>query len=209
MAIVTLVSGGVDSIVMCKILKEDFDEILPLFIDYGQLSAEREWNSCQTLLKECSLPEAIKIDLNGFGKVVRSGITDKDKDINKDAFLPGRNQLFLTVASAYAYQKGADGVSIGILSEKVHLFPDQTEKFIVNMNVAVNSALDKNLTILTPLINFSKEEVIKLAHEFRIHLHKTYSCHKGDKVYCGECISCREIIGSGKKEDFSQFNQGE
>jgi len=207
MVVVALVSGGVDSIVMCKILNEDFDKILPLFIDYGQLSSEKEWESCQILLKECGLPEAVKIDINGFGKVIKSGITDVSKDINKEAFLPCRNQIFLTIGASYAYQEGADGIAIGILSEKFHIFPDQTEEFIVNTNTAINSALDKDITILTPLINFSKEEVIKLAHKHNVPLDKTYSCHKGEGVYCGDCISCREIIDSGKKDEFSQFNE--
>lgn len=209
MAIVTLVSGGVDSIVMCKILLEDFDKVVPLFIDYGQLAASHEWAACQALLKECGLPEARRVDLSGYGRLLSSGITDKSKNIKEDAFLPGRNQLFISVGSALAYQEEADGVAIGLLSEKFHLFPDQTQEFIVNMNTAVNSALGKDITILTPLINFSKEDVIKLADKYKIPLSKTYSCHSGNRKYCGKCISCKEIIDSGQKDKFLQFNEGE
>ena len=68
MAVVALVSGGVDSIVMCKILSEDFDKILPLFINYGQLALDKEWKACQELLKECGLPPAKRVDLQGYGK---------------------------------------------------------------------------------------------------------------------------------------------
>lgn len=208
MGIVTLVSGGVDSIVMAKIIEKQGEEIIPIFIDYGQLAAEKEWTACQKLFRESGLPEVIKVDLKSYGKLIPSGLTDKSKDIYRDAFLPGRNMLFLLVGAAYAHYVGEKKVAIGLLSEETHLFPDQTGEFIVNANFALNSALGDELIILTPLINFSKSQIIKLAKHYNIPLEKTYSCHLGSDRYCGRCVACKEIIDSGEKDSFPQFEGG-
>lgn len=205
MGVVALVSGGIDSLVMSKIIEKQGETVRPIFIDYGQRAARKEWSACKRLFRECNLPEVIKVDLNGYGKLIPSGLTDKSKNIYDDAFLPGRNMLFLLVGSAYAHHKGEKIVAIGLLSEEAHLFPDQTENFIVNANFALNSALDDTLTIVTPLIHFSKSQVIKLAEHYNIPLGNTYSCHSGADRYCGKCVSCMELINSGAKDLLPQF----
>jgi len=167
-----------------------------IFIDYGQLAREKEWLACKRVLKRSNLPEPVRVDLSGYGRLMPTGITDSTKHIHDDAFLPGRNLLFLVIAGSYAHHRGAKKVAIGLLSEKMHLFPDQTERFIVNANIAINEALDDNIAIVTPLINFTKSDVITLAKHYGLPLDETYSCHSGEEKYCGECISCLEIINS-------------
>lgn len=205
MATVALVSGGVDSLVMCKLLTGQGEEVLPLFVDYGQLAAENEWEACKNVLGASDLPEPEKVDISGYGKLIQSGITSGKRDLRSDAFLPGRNLLFLVVASSYALQKGMRNVAIGLLSEGGHLFPDQTQEFIVNANFAINSALGEPFTIITPLINFNKKDVVNLARKHNLPIKKTYSCHLGKEKYCEKCIACKEIIDSVGKKGFPQF----
>ena len=119
MTIVTLVSGGIDSLVMAKIIDLQGEKQIPLFIDYGQLAREREWSACKKVLKASNLPKPVKIDLSGYGKLIPSGITNRAKDIYEEAFLPGRNLLFLVVASAYAHYKGIKKVAIVVLKKIV------------------------------------------------------------------------------------------
>ena len=189
---------------MTKIIDSQGEKQIPIFIDYGQLSRNKEWEACKKVLTKSDLPEPIRIDVSGYGKLMSTGITDPKKHIYDDAFLPGRNLLFLVVAGSYAHHRGAKKVAIGLLSEKFHLFPDQTERFIVNANIAVNEALNDSIAIVTPLINFSKGDVIKLAKHYGLPLYETYSCHSGGEKYCGKCISCLEIINSVGK-DLPQF----
>ena len=85
--------------------KTGFLLILMGFIDYGQLAREKEWAACQKVFAESKLPSPIKVDLNGYGKIMPTGITDLSKQIHDQAFLPGRNLLFLVVASSYANYK--------------------------------------------------------------------------------------------------------
>jgi len=115
--------------------------------------------------------------------------------------------LFLSIASSYAHSQGVDKVAIGLLSEKYSLFPDQTENFIVNANFAINAALGDNITILTPLIAFSKTDVIKLARRYDLPLGETYSCHSGNEEYCGKCVACQEIIQSDEGSSLPQLKK--
>src|SRR5665648_311014 len=115
---VSLVSGGIDSTLMALLLREQGLSQVPLFIDYGQLAVNIEWNSCTTNFKEFGLPTPIRLDLNGFGKVIKSGITDSSKNIVKDAFLPCRNLLFIVAGASLAANTEGTFVSIGLLSEK-------------------------------------------------------------------------------------------
>ena len=62
--------------------------------------------------------------------MIPSGITDASLDIEKEAFLPGRNLMLLTLGAAYGYVRSAHVVAIGLLSSSI--FPDQTSKFVLD-----------------------------------------------------------------------------
>lgn len=189
--LVTLVSGGIDSTVMSVLAQEQNFELYPLFIDYGQLGEKLEWEACVYNHIKHNLPSPKKMKLSGFGKVVRSGLTDKKLRVREDAFLPGRNTLFLLMASSYAYQVKSQNIAIGLLTDKYKLFPDQTKEFIQSAERFISMEMDYEIKILTPLMEFNKAEVMKLAKAKKIN--KTYSCHLGNPIPCGKCISCLEI----------------
>jgi len=207
MPVVTLVSGGLDSLVMAKIINRQGEKQVPLFIDYGQLAAKNEWEACKKTMEHSNLPKPLKIDVSGYGKFFPTGITNPEEDIKKSAFLPGRNLLFLLIGSSLAYSKGVDKVAIGLLAEKYSIFPDQNQDFVVNSNFAINSALNADITIATPLIQFNKADVVKLAEDYKLPIKSTYSCHSGKDRYCGQCVACEEILNSGKASIFPQFNK--
>ena len=197
MAVVTLVSGGLDSILMALLTKESGMSQYPLFIDYGQICNEREYSACCKVLKQLNLPVPQRVDISGFGSVIRTGLTDRSQDVNANAFVPCRNLLFLVIGASYAYQVGAEAVAIGLLSEANRIFPDQTQSFVHQTEALVESILYRRIQLLAPLIEFTKAEVIALAREKGIK--DTYSCHSGDEERCGMCISCLEFESSEKE----------
>lgn len=170
---------------------EEGIQVHPLFIDYGQRAAQREWQTCKLVHEKLSLSQPTRMDLAGFGKVILSGLTSSEKDIKDDAFTPGRNLLFLLMGSSYAFQVGAQAVAIGLLSERFSLFPDQRSTFIEKAELAIEAALGRTMRMVTPLAEFSKADVINLAQEKGIN--GTYSCHAGIDPPCGKCISCLEF----------------
>lgn len=193
MRVVVLCSGGVDSSVIMQQLQMKGHRVFPLFVDYGQLACEEEWSSCQKICNYLKLtPE--RINAHDFGRIVPSGLTNKDLDIEKEAFTPTRNLLFLTFGAAYGYDKGAYVVATGILANPI--FPDQTKDFLAQTQKTLSLALGINITILAPLINLDKIDSLMLARKHGLPLNLTYSCHAGTEKSCGECISCKERIAA-------------
>lgn len=191
MSIVTLLSGGLDSSLMSVLTAETGRSQTPLFIDYGQLGAKKEYASAISHCKKFGLPNPVIIDLSDYGRVISSGITNRKKDIVNDAFLPGRNMMLLLTASSFAVQNGCKAVSIGLLDERTALFPDQTDDFLFTAEHAISKALGERIEIVAPLRGFLKKDVIDMAKEKNIG--DTYSCHAGDEEPCGICISCKEF----------------
>jgi 7-cyano-7-deazaguanine synthase len=193
--IIVLASGGVDSSVVMFLLKKDAHEVLPLFVDYGQLAGQREWRSCRAVCNFLGLVPA-RIDISGFGKSIPSGITDEKLDIEKQAFLPTRNLLFLTVGAAYAYSKFASGVAIGILANPI--FPDQTAEFITAAEKTIKIALGSDIAVLAPLISLDKRDTLNLAIKYDLPLDLMSYCHSKAEKPCGSCVSCKERIVAEK-----------
>lgn len=197
MGIVTLVSGGYDSTLMSLMAQEEGVELFPLFVDYGQLGAAKEWEACKRLHEKHGLPSVTRMDLSGFGKTIPSGITDSRLRINEDAFLPGRNLLFVLVGAAHAFRVQANGIAIGLLDSAQHLFPDQTQEFVEACEVMIEAAMGRRIRVLTPLIEFSKGDVLAMAQARG--LSDTYSCHAGSDTPCGVCVACVEITNAEKR----------
>jgi 7-cyano-7-deazaguanine synthase len=195
MRAVVLCSGGVDSSVLMRLLLIRNCTVFPLFVDYGQLSANIEWATCQRVCQYLGL-EPEKMNVSGFGKLVPSGLTDEKLDVEKDAFLPTRNLLFLTLGAAYGYKKAAHTVAIGLLANPI--FPDQTESFVKSAETLLSEATGEDITVFAPFINMDKTDTLRLARKYDIPLDMTYSCHAGGVKPCGKCISCKEKIAALK-----------
>jgi len=195
MSMVLLVSGGLDSTLMAVLAKEERLKLYPLFIDYGQRARRREWLTCRRVFKRMRLPEPVRMNLIGFGKIIPSGLTNTKLRLNEDAYLPGRNLLFLLAAGSYAYTNNCSAIAIGLLNDKHQLFPDQTKEFLRQTKQLFASAFGRKIKIVTPLMRFGKKDVVSIAKRKKIS--GTYSCHSGRELPCGKCISCLEFINAG------------
>jgi 7-cyano-7-deazaguanine synthase len=191
MSVVNLVSGGLDSTLIAVMMLEEGIEQFPLFIDYGQRAAKREWDTCQAVHSKLGLPNPVRMDLSGYGAVISTGLTRESLDIRTDAFTPGRNLMFVLMGAAYAHQMQANSITLGLLSEKYSLFPDQRADFLVKAESTLAATLGSSIKIVTPLFEFSKADVVELARQKGIS--GTYSCHTGGGTPCGTCISCMEF----------------
>lgn len=190
MSVVTLLSGGMDSCLMSVLAKEAGIEQKPVFINYGQINIDKEVLAVRKHISKFELPACTEIDISGFGSVITSGLTDKTKHIVDEAFLPGRNLLFLLIASSFALQNTCKSVSIGLLKEDTAIFPDQTDDFLISAESTISKAMGRTIEIVAPLRDFYKRDVIDIANEKGI---SSYSCHMGGNEPCGVCISCKEF----------------
>lgn len=183
---------------MATMIRDQNIEQKPLFVNYGQRAFNHEWAACKSVLKKLSLPTPQLVDISGFGKLIASGLTTPALDVRTQAFLPGRNLLFILVAAAYAWQEDCSAVAIGLLNEETHLFPDQTQAFLAKARAAITEAMFFDLRIMAPLMQLSKADVLGIARNRAIA--GTYSCHSGGPVPCGKCVSCLETINHRREQ---------
>jgi 7-cyano-7-deazaguanine synthase len=80
-----------------------------------------------------------------------------------------------------------------LLDEAFSLFPDQTKGFLSDAEALLSKGLGKPIRVISPLMTFSKADVLKIAKAKGIT--GTYSCHAGTEPPCGKCVACREYIG--------------
>lgn len=190
MTTIALVSGGLDSTLMTVLSLEAGVDVKPVFVNYGQLAYEREYKACIGTFETLGLPVPIQVDLSGIGGLIRCGLTDANFHIKEEAFLPGRNLMFLLVAASYAYQNDSKTIAIGLLSEVNAIFPDQTKEFLRSAESAIAFSMAWPISVIAPLIEFTKADVVALAEQKKII--GTYSCHLGKEKPCGVCIACLE-----------------
>jgi 7-cyano-7-deazaguanine synthase len=178
---------------MTLLAVEDGIEVHPLFINYGQRAVSRELRACRVISKAHKLPSPAIIDVAGYGRSIESGLTSERKDVFLDAFLPGRNLMFLLLGAAYAYHVNAHAVAIGLLTPSTSLFPDQTAGFIQRAEHLLHKSLGRRVSVLAPLIKMTKAEAVALGRAKG--LTNTYYCHEGAPQPCGRCVACREYLG--------------
>jgi 7-cyano-7-deazaguanine synthase len=111
-----------------------------------------------------------------------------------DTFVPGRNILFLTLASIYAYQVGAEAVITGVCETESSGYPDCGDEFVKVLNSAIHLGMDYKVRIETPLMRLNKAETWALAdyhQQFDLIRYRTLTCYNGIMGSgCGDCDAC-------------------
>jgi 7-cyano-7-deazaguanine synthase len=188
--VVTLLSGGIDSMVLCDMLrKEGKMRQVALFVDYGQRAAEKEYRAAQAYARGRVRLETASVKLGGLA--LRSQlITGK---VNDKAFLAGRNLLLLFVASLKACELKTGLIAIGL--RDVAQFPDTSDIFVRGFSNISYMAFGRPLTVLTPLLHMEKAEVIRMGRSLGTNLSLSYSCYLGKSESCGRCLGCRDRKG--------------
>ena len=142
---VCLASGGLDSVVCLHLLRQQGIKALPVFVNYGQRNLKKEFGSLVANLKSAKFPMPVVINVSGFGKVIKTGLTDPRKRVLEDAFTPNRNLLFLLLAASVAFSRGISFIVLGFLSEKTAIFPDQSDRFLSVARDAIKESLGAEL----------------------------------------------------------------
>ncbi|WP_300529212.1 7-cyano-7-deazaguanine synthase QueC [Maricaulis sp.] len=154
------------------------------------------------------LGEDYVIDLAGYGAIAESALTaDRAIEMQENGlpstFVPGRNLVFLTVASALAYRRGHDVMVGGMCETDFSGYPDCRRETIDAMQSALSLGLDRKIALETPLMFIDKSETWALAHKLggaelvELIRHDTHTCYTGDRSTlhawghgCGVCPAC-------------------
>jgi 7-cyano-7-deazaguanine synthase len=202
---VVLLSGGLDSATCLAVAKSQGFECYTLSFDYGQRN-RADLLASQSISKFCGAIEHKIFDLN-LRQWGGSALTDDSFDVPKESahendipitYVPARNLVFLSLATAWGEVVGAKDIFIGVNSVDYSNYPDCRDSFIKSFSQTARlgtKACDENWQwkINTPLQNLSKAEIIKLGTSLGLDYSVTLSCYDPtiDGLACGECASCR------------------
>lgn len=198
---VCILSGGMDSTLASFMAKNEGYEIIALHFNYGQRTEKRELEAFRKITDELNVKEKYEIDIPFFTQIGASALTDKSIDVPTSGVEPGvpityvpfRNGIFLSIATAIAEKEGAEALFIGVVEEDSSGYPDCTDTFIDKMQNAMNQGTkeETKLEIITPLVHLKKSQIVQKAIELNVPLEHTWSCYKNEDKACGVCDSCR------------------
>lgn len=198
---VCILSGGMDSTLASYIAKNEGYDIIAVHFNYGQRTEKRELQAFRDICEDLEIKEKYEIDIPFFTQIGASALTDDKIDVPVDGVKPGvpityvpfRNGIFLSIASAIAEKEEASAMFIGVVEEDSSGYPDCTDTFIDKMTQAINEGTKKStqLEIKTPLVHMMKSDIVQKALELNVPLQHTWSCYKEQEEACGVCDSCR------------------
>lgn len=202
---VVLLSGGLDSATCMAIAQAEGFEVYALSFDYQQrhtseLAAARRIAESM----KAAVHQVMSIDLRCWGG---SALTSDELAVPENrevdgqtvpvTYVPARNLIFLSFATAYAEVLDARDIFIGVNSVDYSGYPDCRPAFIKAFAEAARlgtCACDKGwqFNIHTPLQNLSKAQIIQKGIELGVDYSQTVSCYQADEHgrACGVCDSC-------------------
>ncbi len=222
-----LFSGGQDSTTCLAWALDKFSHVETVAFNYNQRHfVELECRkvvlqNIRSQFPEWSdkLGEDHLLDIPVLGSISDTALTqDREIEFSKSGlpttFVPGRNLLFLTLASAIAYRRGIKVLVGGMCETDFSGYPDCRDETIKSQEKALSLGLDYPLIIETPLMWIDKAATWKMANDIggnrliNIIKNDTHTCYLGDRSVshdwgfgCGTCPAC-EL----RKTGWNKFN---
>ncbi|MDD7184906.1 MAG: 7-cyano-7-deazaguanine synthase QueC [Ruminococcus sp.] len=208
MKALVLSSGGVDSTTCVALAVSEYgkENVVSLSITYGQKHS-KEIQSANAVAEYYGI-EHILLDLSEMFKFSDCSLLNHsdneiphesyDSQIQKtngspvSTYVPFRNGLFISSASAIAISKNCGVIYYGAHSDDSagSAYPDCSPEFNKAMGDAVYIGSGKQLKIVAPFVNLTKKDVVKKGLELNAPYHLTWSCYEGGDKQCGKCGTC-------------------
>lgn len=203
---VVLLSGGLDSTTTLAIAQSEGFETYAMSFRYGQRHVV-ELEFAKRIAAQMAVRKHIivDIDLRQFGGSALTADIDVPKGRSAEAmstgipitYVPARNTIFLSFALGWAETLGAQDIFIGVNALDYSGYPDCRPEFIEAFETLANLGTKagvegRRFQIHTPLIKFSKTDIIRKAIDLGVDLSLTHSCYDPtpEGLACGECDSC-------------------
>jgi 7-cyano-7-deazaguanine synthase len=203
---VVLLSGGLDSSTVLAMALERGFKIVALTFDYGQRH-RKEIDSATRIARHFGVKEHIIVPLD-LGRYLSSSLTQDSISIPSarsrseigteipSTYVPGRNIVFLSIASSIAESRGASSVFIAANAVDFSGYPDCTPEFMDAFQKVVEVGTKagkegRGIKIEAPILRESKAQIVREAIRLKVPLKLTWSCYRGGAKACGVCDSCR------------------
>ena len=205
MRAVLLLSGGLDSYTAGAIAKSDGFELYALTIQYGQRHA-REVESARAVARALGVARHLELDLDlraiGGSSLTSDAGVPRDRPLDAtdipSTYVPARNTIFLSIALGWAEVLGASDIVIGVNALDYSGYPDCRPEFVAAFERLATLATragvgGRRVRVHTPLIAWSKAEIIRRGLALGLDYALTHSCYDPlpNGRPCGRCDSCR------------------
>jgi len=204
---VCVCSGGIDSTVAATIAKQEY-EVYLLHVNYRQKAWQRERDAVLRISRLFDV-EVKFVELPFLKELGVSALTDAALEVPQrldllsakaataaetpPTWVPCRNLVLLSLASAYAEVLRASAIFTGFNAEEAESYPDNSEDFVKRFNSTLESAVasfSKPPAVVAPLVKLLKPQIVRLGVEVGAPLELTWSCYLGGERHCGVCESC-------------------
>ncbi len=195
--IAVLASGGLDSSILISYLLKNHAIVQPIYIQNSHIWEKAELTVLKKFLKAIRNPRLKPLVLLSMPTQdlyqTHWSLTGKNtpgvKSHDKEVYLPGKNIFLVAKASVFCALRKIPLLALGPL--KTNPFPDASSSFFKNIGQVCSQGLNYKLKILTPFLNRSKKEVMKLGSQLPLEL--TFSCLSPKGLsHCGRCNKCAE-----------------
>lgn len=195
---IILLSGGLDSLVALGYAYKEYGIDFALTFDYGQKAAENEIEASKKIAEYYNIKhKIIRLDwlkeITNTALVANLPVPDTNlgtSESAKQVWVPNRNGLFLNIAAAYADSYEYNYIIYGANKDEGKTFSDNTETFRAEVSKVFETSTLVHPKVIAPLINFTKNDIVKIAMENSIPLELVRSCYNSGKKHCGVCESC-------------------
>ena len=200
---VVLVSGGLDSATVLAMAVREGWRCHALSVDYGQRH-RAELVAAAAVARRLGAAEhrVVRVDLGAFGG---SALTDPGLAVPTApssgipiTYVPARNTILLSLALAYAEVIEADAILTGANAVDYSGYPDCRPEYLAAFetmaNLATRRAVEGHpIAIRSPIVSFSKADIVRRGHELGVDFATTVSCYDadGEGRACGRCDACR------------------
>jgi len=196
-----IMSGGMDSTLVAYMMKAQHYDIVALHFNYGQRTVSKELECFRAICTDIGVSSTYEIDLDFFKNIGASALTDHTIDVPVGGveegvpvtYVPFRNGIFLSIATAIAEKEGCESIAIGVVQEDSSGYPDCRDEFIQSFTKSANLGTrdGTKMTIEMPLVHLQKSQSVQEALRLNVPLHLTWSCYQNEERACGVCDSCR------------------
>lgn len=200
---VVVFSGGQDSTTCLYWALRHFSSVQALGFSYGQRHSV-ELEQAAKIAEIAGVPFTVQ-SLPGLfskGALVDNTVIPASVEPGiAPTFVPGRNLVFLSLATAFAACRGIHDIVTGVNQQDYSGYPDCRGEFIDSLECTARFALeDASFNVHTPLLHLTKADIWKYADMlgcFEVVRDFSHTCYRGEREHvapwgkgCGCCAAC-------------------
>ena len=208
---VVILSGGMDSTIAMRLAVEKYGKqnVSALTFFYGQ-KQQREIDMAKMSTNLLGVKHKV-VDASFLGDISKGFSANVDTDMEmptiKDVlgdprpktYVPNRNMILMSIASAFAETQNVDTIICGLQVHDEYSYFDTTQRWVDKVNDLLSENRNIKIKLIAPFSILSKKQELSILQELDGNLNLTVftlTCYNPNQQHesCGNCPSCSERI---------------